>query len=205
MDLLPWAIWTWCVLLVLAGLDLLRGTLHLTHLRYTLLAAPAAYALLAAMLWNSTRPWLRHLLPALALLLAVTALPRYYAQWQADVRVLVYDMRRHIPPGEPIIFAAPPQKQWQAGAMFLQTSHYLQRFPGPIVMLDQTADESLRRQLRGYGRIWLIDGWDPAPLQQLLPEFDVEAQITYGGVGRLVRLSPFAEGSTEASSATGRP
>src|SRR5205823_3675066 len=67
-DLLLWGLWLWLTVLPIALLDFARGTKHLEFVRYTLLASPALYAIIAAVLSTSRLALLRHLPPAVVAL-----------------------------------------------------------------------------------------------------------------------------------------
>jgi len=51
-DLALWPLWLWLTILPLLLLDVARGTQHLTYIRYTLLASPALYGIVAALLFD---------------------------------------------------------------------------------------------------------------------------------------------------------
>jgi uncharacterized membrane protein len=91
--LLLWWLWLGCTVGVVAALDLARTSRELAQVRYTLLAAPAAYVLIAAAgQWlgrgGSGSWWIGRLAPLAALAVCVLALPRqaYHPEWRANWR-----------------------------------------------------------------------------------------------------------------------
>src|SRR5439155_10798706 len=101
-----WGLWLWLTIAPLAVLDLVRGTKHLEFVRYTLLASPAMYALLAGALPASSGK-LRHLPPLLTALACAMALPAAYSTWwKADWRALAAVLDREARASDVIVFAA---------------------------------------------------------------------------------------------------
>src|SRR5439155_11794175 len=141
--------------LPLAALDLARGTKHLELVRYTLLASPAVYALIAGALPPLSGK-LRHLPPLLTALACAMALPAAYSTWwKADWRALAAVLDRQARPGDVIVFAA--YDSWpSANAAYLHTSYYRRTAANPIVLLRDPADEELKRQLRNSPGVLLV-------------------------------------------------
>lgn len=76
--LLPW-LWMLCTMGFVALLDLKRDTFHFTQIRYTLLAAPAVYMVVAAGVFNGKGKTIYNsLLPALLAVFLIIDIPRVY-------------------------------------------------------------------------------------------------------------------------------
>jgi ActR/RegA family two-component response regulator len=79
-DLLIWWFWMAGALAAPLGLDLMHGWRQLEFLRYASVVILAFYPLIATALDGVRRPWLRHVLPAAAVMSCIISLPRAYAE-----------------------------------------------------------------------------------------------------------------------------
>jgi hypothetical protein len=155
-EMLLWALWLWLTVLPIVALDLSRKTQHLEFIRYTLLASPAVYALVAAALSDSSRR-LRHLSPALALIACFLALPAAYSTWwKADWRRFAREIDAAARPSEPVIF-------WRGGAYALypndayrNTSYYRRKPCGPIVLLTEPPAAAMIERIRAWPSVLVI-------------------------------------------------
>jgi len=157
-DMLLWALWLPLTVLPVALLDAARHTKHLEFIRYTLLASPAAYAVIGAALDRTrSRWWLSHVSPALAAIGCAAALPgAYSAWWKADWRSLARAAESDVRPGDVTVFVSGGETWPYPHAAFLHTSFYRQRPPGPIVLLYGAANESLLAQLKDAPGVIII-------------------------------------------------
>src|SRR5439155_3084219 len=147
-DLLLWGLWLWLTILPLLLLDLARATQHLEFIRYTLLASPALYAMIASALPAESKR-LRHVPPALVALACVLALPAaYQSWWKADWRALATIIDREARPGDVIVFCAHPTWDTYPHAAYLHTSYYRRTPPNSIVLLRDPPEEQLLRELK---------------------------------------------------------
>src|SRR5207247_1519759 len=101
-DLLFWIIWLWCMAGGLTAMDLGRGTKHLFHVRYTMAAGPAVYALFAALLRDfgvddggARSRITSNFLPAVTTMACLLSLGAAFEEPQADYR----EMARFIDAG----------------------------------------------------------------------------------------------------------
>jgi mannosyltransferase len=148
-DLLLWALWLWLTILPLVALDIARRTSHLDYIRYTLLASPAMYAIVASALADSRVRWMRHTVPALVAIACVLAVnAAYSAWWKADWRVLAAAIDRDAKPGDVIVFWRGPNYEAYPNAAFLHTTYYRRSPLGPIVLMQRPPDAALAEQLR---------------------------------------------------------
>jgi hypothetical protein len=80
--LLPW-LWLICTMGFVALLDLKRETFHFTQIRYTLLAAPAVYMIVAAGVFNGKwKSIYNSILPALLSIFLIINIPKVYMPYK---------------------------------------------------------------------------------------------------------------------------
>ena len=160
-DVLLWSLWLWLTALPLLALDLARRTQHLEFIRYTLLASPALYAILASMLADHAKRSMRHVVPALTALACALSLPAAYAAWwKPDWRALGHAIDQHVEPGDLLVF-------WgydQAGNLvddpnssFYYTSFYRRKpLAGPVVLLVAPPQGPLPMALPARNKIVVV-------------------------------------------------
>jgi hypothetical protein len=146
-DLLLWSAWLAGTLALLMLLDLARGTRHLEHLRYAVIASPAMCGMVATLVWDA-RGWHRHILPTLAVVGALLVLPTAAAtffkpNWR-DMGRQVADRTRN---GEVLVLAGMATPD--ASNAYLCISYYLpaDRRP-PVALVTRRADPALVAQLK---------------------------------------------------------
>jgi len=155
-------LWLWCLwilgnvgLLTLA--DAARGTTMAGYLRYTILASPAVYALIATFDWPR-RPVLRHAL-GLAVLAAVALVSAdrlaHPAPAKEDWRAAAADLQASAGSDEPIVFFnADP---WVAPGMWYMCLHYYwPRCENPWLLLRRPPEGKLLEQLQSRSSMWLV-------------------------------------------------
>jgi hypothetical protein len=144
-------------------LDVARGTQHLTYIRYTLLASPALYAVVAALRFDRRdnaggdatalprrrrRRWIAHLAPALIALACLLSLPHAYeAWWKADWRSLAGQIDRHRQPGDVVVFLGRAHAS-DPNSNFLYSSFYRRAPFGPTVLMDRPPTTRSRNSSR---------------------------------------------------------
>ena len=155
-DLLLWALWLHLTILPIALLDISRSTRHLEFIRYTLLAAPALYAILSALLIHKAG-WWRHVIPATVVLAAALALCNAYAGWwKADWKTIAHSVAANTKPGDVIIYQSRPDRDSYAGFQYLAINHYTHAH-NPIVLLTRPIDERLLTELRSSPGVLLVE------------------------------------------------
>ncbi|HEV8604206.1 MAG TPA: glycosyltransferase family 39 protein [Tepidisphaeraceae bacterium] len=169
-DLLLWWLWLAGVIGSLAALDLLRNTQQLPFTRYTLLAGPALYALIAAVpaRWGKLTP---HLIPAAIALVCAIALPHVYERNRPDFQDLA-KLLDQAGPNDLLIFAAPAKRQTAPAELFLGYSHYsnpLHR--SPILLMTDTLPPQVTAQFQNFQHIWLINASPEILPTQILPNY----------------------------------
>jgi hypothetical protein len=194
-DLLLWVLWLPAMVLPLGLSDWHSRTMLLGVSRYTLLATLPIYALIAACLIHQPRG-LRHLLPAIAALACLPALPGLIsadippnASWNA----LGEYLNQRVQPGDALVFAAhtqgDPGLHYLLAGKCLGASYYLRGLHGPFVLLEAPATPAVLQRLRAAPRRWAVTD-DPDHLSQWLPGL-IAAKTDRRrifGVGYAVRL-----------------
>ncbi len=151
-ELLLWALWLWLTVLPILILDLVRTTQHLEFIRYTLLASPALYAVVAAAL--SDRPGkIRFIPPLLACIACTLALQAAYETWwKADWRLMSAAIDKTAQPGDVTVFWRGDAYVAYPSIAFAHSQYYRQGQYGPIVLLLHPPDEAMLRRLSRSAR-----------------------------------------------------
>ena len=169
-DLLLWVLWMAGIIGSIAALDLARGLTLAGYPRYTILASPAVYAVLAAFDWPR-RPILRDLLPiAILALLMVLAAQRFKDGVPAreDWRQMADLLQSQARPDELLVFFN--QDPWVPPGVFYRGFHYyLADSNHPWMMLNRPGDLTVMRQLDSVRTLWLIGRFDSSAAPIVLP------------------------------------
>jgi hypothetical protein len=188
-EMLLWCLWLWLTIAPIVALDLVRRTQHLELTRYTLLASPAMYALIASALSSSRRALMRHLAPALVTLGCLGALSGAYAAWwKADWRAFAQSMDRAARPGDVTVFYTGDAYAAYPHMAYLGTSYYRRTAWGPIVLMTRAPDETMLEQLRSAPGVLLVTATTTDPR----PAFGGAALQSKGfeaGIGSVSRIS----------------
>jgi hypothetical protein len=167
-EMLLWGLWLLLTILPIVVLDCVRRTAHLDFLRYTLLASPALYAMVACATATSKTRWMRHVPPLLVALSCIMALEAAYRTWwKANWRELAYAIDKHARVGDVIVFCREPTRETYPNSAYVHTSYYRRTPQGPIVLLGIPPDENLLSQLRHAGGVLgvnLNNGFSPDAL-----------------------------------------
>jgi hypothetical protein len=164
--LLLWYLWVWSTLGLLMGLDLIRGTKHLSLARYVSLAAPGMFVLLTAML-AGLPALVRHGLPAVVVIASVA----FSGMWFSAVeepgwRELGQIVDQQVSRSQVLMFYHGQGPEYLTDVYYLGAAHYSRQFPRTIVKLS-TPNASLMQHLSNQ-TAWLIT--DPiSSAQEILP------------------------------------
>jgi hypothetical protein len=143
-DLLLWGLWLSCTAGAVLALDLAHQTDHLEYIRYTLLAGPAVFALVAAVTSGLKRQkWISIALPITTAIAAAMGLPTAYQSWVDDPRTIPKYLRPQLGPDDFLVFIATGDLKWEAGAKYMILSRYLRPIPCPIALLDGPASQEV--------------------------------------------------------------
>ncbi len=193
-ELLLWYLWLVVPIALVVALDIARETKQTDLIRYTIIAGPGLYALLAGGISLRERSpaslgWLKHVLPAVVVLICVASLPDAYSSdrnWP-----LVADfLKTNVQAGDIIVYASADRSDWYAGSIYLGVSHYAGELPAPIVLLTKPADARLDAQINAHHTIWLIAGSGNVSANDLLPGTQVQQRGEIPDVGVVWELSP---------------
>jgi hypothetical protein len=160
--LLLWAIWLLAVIGFVAALDLARGTRHLWAVRHTLLAGPALYLILPALVGGMGKR-MRHAVPALVGVACAGALGLTYHRSNVGLSGVGDLLAGARGTDEPVVFFTEPSHTWWAQWLYLSAAHYSGAFPRPVAILDRPVDDELLNQLKQHRGIWLV--WSHTPLK----------------------------------------
>lgn len=157
-DLLLWGLWLVAVVAMPLATDLQRQARQLEFLRYTLLASPAVYALVAGLLHGARPRWLNHALPAVAAAGCIVSLPQAYLMPQTpkpDWRELAGMVDRLAQPDDVMILFGEGLNF--SGAHYLALRYYARRLPDTILFTaGDGTDADLVERLRGASGVWTV-------------------------------------------------
>jgi 4-amino-4-deoxy-L-arabinose transferase-like glycosyltransferase len=188
--LLP-ALWLISCVAMMTALDLSRGTLQLSWVKYTIFGAPALYLILP-MIGGSG--WLGRTVALAAVLYCVQALPQAYQSLSSepDYRRLAADVDRLSSGDEPILFAGSGWGEWYTADLYMGVQRYARILPTSVALLQSPVPPPLLAELarQAGGRKLLLVEWTNHPLTDLLPGWKVDSVIQYTFAARLFVLTP---------------
>jgi len=145
---------------LIAGLDLFRGTRQLIWVKYTFLAGPAIYLILATLLRGG---WL----PMLAALACIAGFPQAYQVESGDFKPMAAKLDRLAGPNDPILFFGGGSGDWYAGGLCMEMQRYCREKHASVAILNRPASAELLSKIGS--RAWLITGEANASPFWLLP------------------------------------
>jgi hypothetical protein len=156
-DLLIWGLWMAGVFGSVAAADVVRHSKLLQFYRYTVLASPAMFVMLAS--WNWPRRALLRELPvwgAMALAM-VAALPRFIdgVTPKEDWKQLARDVDQNAAPDELLVFYN-NDAFVLPGVWFMGIKYYSPDSRRPWLILNAAPDAKLMRQLETHRTLWLV-------------------------------------------------
>lgn len=189
--------WLWAVMSagLVAALDYAHSTCQLQYIRYTLLAGPGIYLLIAGLLSSASR-WERHLLPVAATIACVLALPDAFGVTTTNWRGLGRTLHELAGADDVVVFMAVP-RDVTVGVPYLCTMHYAAPLPAAMLW-GEKPDESAAAQLAQARSVWVISP-TIGRVKQLLPSWQIAEQRPVPGAPILLRVTP--PPSTSASTA----
>jgi hypothetical protein len=190
-DLIFWIIWAFGAIGWVVAMDMARQTLMVGYIRYTLLASPAIYAIIAGFGWP-TRPFLRDGVAIFTIaIFAIIAVARFEQppppreDWQSAAA----QINARATPGEPLVFFN--TDPWVApGMWYMCLRYYSLQSNHPWLLLDDRPNPQLLSQLEQHDSLWFI-ALDPqftAPL--VLPGWQIDSMlppISQVGICHMVR------------------
>jgi len=169
-DLLLWYLIFIIPVCLVAAVDLADDRRQTAIIRYTQMAGPGLYVLIAAAFSEAPARY-RHLLPGVMCLACFLTLFTAGAYSEdMDSRLLADAIGPDAQSGVPVVFASAGHPDWYAGALYLMASHYTD-IRGPIMLLSHPAPPDWEEALRSAppSRLWLVAGSKIDHPDQLLP------------------------------------
>jgi hypothetical protein len=156
--MLIWVLWFWATVAAMTVLELVRSTRHLEFLRYTLLAAPALYVMLADLVPGTSRLFvlLRSIVPPVVAVCCALSLPATYYPWKSDYRQVARFLDQRISAGEPVIFSTSGTSPDYGASFFMGVAHYARSYPWPIVIAERELPAATIDQLRAADAVWVV-------------------------------------------------
>jgi len=187
-----WSLWLDLTLLPLAVSDAWQHTQKLAFVRYTLVAGPAVYALLPAVLQTVTRrKWLGHAIPAAAWLACLLALPDVYHPPVTDPRLMVSESSARLGKDDLAIFVGTGAEKWHGTAAYLILSRYHRPFPCPVAFLDRPASGEVLARARHAHRVLIFTSGENGPDFLPYPTPPANGRL-YQGVGLIWMIEEHA-------------
>jgi uncharacterized membrane protein len=151
-ELWLWWMWLVCVLAVLLAHDLRRTSNHLLLPKYAILTSPAIFLIIAAglpSLMHTLHP-VRYAAPAAAAIICLWYLPAAYepkyGNWSAIGDAIMSRAR----PGDVVVFAPGHRADWSGGWTYLAVTHYVHRWPMPVMILNHNFDDRVIRDIKAF-------------------------------------------------------
>jgi len=169
-DALLWSLWLIGIVGSMVLVDVLRHAVFLYYLRYTILASPALYALVARFSW----PWTQRLkhwpVAAVLVVLATLVVVRIHqgVPSKGNWRQFAQIVDATVPP-DALVVVYHDDPLVAPGLWYLAMRYYLPDSHRPWLLLRGPADAELLRQLQRRDSLWLISPDPPSVLQNLLP------------------------------------
>jgi uncharacterized membrane protein len=167
---LLWILWGLGTVGFVAAMDLAHQTTLVGYLRYTILASPAVYAVIAAFNW----PPRRFIRDALAIssigLLTIVGIQRCIdgTPVKEDWQTLAHDLDASAGPDDLLVFYN--DDPWiSSGTWYMGFKYYTPNSRRPWLILDRSASPDLLRQLRSRRRLWLVGRFPALQGPRLLP------------------------------------
>ncbi len=189
-DLTLWVLWGVGTIGLVAGMDLLRQTTLLAYLRYTILASPAIYVVIAAFDWPGRAVFRDGLAIATVALLAICATQRAVdgVPPKEDWRRLARDIQGFAAPGDLLMFHN--SDPWiSSGTWYTGLKYYQPESNHPWVILSDHPSAELLGELRGRRCLWLIGKYPDIEGAGLLPGWRPQ-MLVETSAGRACRMVP---------------
>jgi len=159
-DLLIWWFWMAGALAAPLGLDLMHGWRQLEFLRYASVVILAFYPLIATALDGVRRPWLRHVLPAAAVMSCIISLPRAYAETETpkpEFPYLAQSLKAEAHPGDDVILFYHPYDGGYPLLWYMGLSWYARdAMPHTAVFVMGPPDERACEVIRRARTVWSV-------------------------------------------------
>jgi hypothetical protein len=162
------ALWPLGILGLVAVTDLWMGHGALQYTRYTLAAAPLVCVAFVGVAEAGGR-WTRHLIPAIAVLGGLLAMPDAYSSQKIvkpEFRDLGQEVRSHLQPGDVLVVLSRPEMgMYAAHDIYLGVDYYAGPLPCAAAVIEGPIDDATRQRIWAHHHIWVIrcfDGFIPS-------------------------------------------
>jgi hypothetical protein len=161
-DLLLWSLWLVATTFPLAMLDARYSINLFASMRCVLIAAPAAYGIVAAALADQ-HGYRKHAVALVLSLCCVLTLPDAYVRWKEDWRGFAAEVAACCKPGDVMVLYRRDDSDFDADAIYLALSHYLPQgddkgsFALPIVVARGPIALPMLQQIGNARHIWLVN------------------------------------------------
>jgi uncharacterized membrane protein len=198
--LLLWMLWLWAAVGMVLVIDLAHCSKQMLFLRYTVLASPAVYALVAA-LADGLRPRsVAPLLPALAVLASLVALPDTYAETpvpKPDWRPLAAAIDRDGRAGDVLlVYGDYPRDPGILPNDYLMLRHYAQRAPRTVIFTASPLTPPMLQRIGRADGVWAMWTQESDFSAEVLPGFTPGRMQFVFGLPRLQRWTPAPPATT---------
>lgn len=190
-DLLLWVLWVFATIGPVFLLDLIQHRTFLNYIRYTILASPAVYALIAALDWPPRRALAAAPVWAILVCLAILAAIRtsLHVAPREDWRQLAASLNANASADDLLVFYG--DDPWQSpGTWYMGFKYYAPDSNRPWLILDRPAEAPLLSRLQARRTLWLIGIYPATEGSALLPGWQAagpELRTSAGSVCRMVR------------------
>jgi uncharacterized membrane protein len=171
--MLLWTLWLYFTLALIAYVDLSHGWHAADFIRYSFLASPAVYAILAALDWpKKSFPIPRALPCAFVILLLAAAIHRLITGVEPFQHIDEYAsaLNSNAAPDELLVFYG--NDPWNMpGFSYVAFRYYFPDSRRPWLILDRPADPALLHQLQSRNTLWLIGPNPDLDAPVILPGF----------------------------------
>ncbi|MGA3068327.1 MAG: glycosyltransferase family 39 protein, partial [Tepidisphaeraceae bacterium] len=193
-DFLLWALWTAGTVGLIAAADLFKSTTMSGYIRYTILASPCAYAILAAWDWPP-RKILRDSLACIVIaLLAMLTFQRLILPPQPKENWKQAAAQFDSVAGKNDLIVFFNQDPWVApGIWYMSLHYYLPDSNRPWLLLQNAPDQTASSQIESRNSFWLVGVHTDATTQFLFPGWQIRRIISISSqttICQLVKVSP---------------
>jgi hypothetical protein len=161
-DLLLWGLWLVATTLPLALIDGFYSTDLLGTVRFVLLAAPAAYAIVAAV-FAEQPGYRRHVVAMMLALCCTLTIPDAYVRFKEDWKGFAAYVASCCKPGDVMVLYRKDESDVIPNAIYLALSHYLPQadrngsFEVPIVVVHGPVPYKLLQRIDTGHRVWFVN------------------------------------------------
>jgi hypothetical protein len=194
-DLFIWWLWLISTVGLVVAMDLVNRTRQTDFLRYTIVASPAIYAMLASVL-NGMKPrWLSHAVPAAAVVTCLYGLPHAYAEPQTpkpDWRIPAALIAKEAKPNDIVLFFGTSEHdRGYTGFHYLALKYYAgEKLPRTLLFIARRPRESEMARLRSASGVWLLLPTDATLPDNYLPGFKPGPEAHVWGLPGVQRWTP---------------